>query len=479
LKNVILIMLDSLRRDHVGAYGNKWIKTPCIDGLAEEGVRFTNAYPEALPTIPVRRAMHTGMRTFPCRDYVPMKGDTVLIPGWQPIPEHQVTMAEVFRHHGYLTALFASTYHMFKPSMNFHRGFINWKWIRGQEADRYEPPLSGDIEDLSNLPCDLSYGCVGAILHYCMANMQDWRSEADWFPARTFNSAASWLDAHGEEGPFLLVVDEFDPHEPWNAPRDLLELYFDTSSYTGRRIINTQGGAYEFREGELEYTLAQYAGEVSLCDKYVGVLLDKVRDLGLWDETVIALVSDHGHNIMDHGVIHKTPDHMYPELMDLVYIIRSPTGEAAGTECDAYVAHHDIPVTLMNMVGIQPPWTLEGEDVWAWATGRSPQTRRYATCIFQPWLWTRDKNYAYMTHIDGTPEKLYDLRRDPKQTENIASREPDICKAMHDRLWKEMGGEPPRYNITRENHEWYELPDVHDRAYIELRKSQERTGRKN
>ena len=61
MKNVILIMLDSLRRDHVGAYGNEWIKTPNIDALADECVRFLNAYPEALPTLPVRRAMHTGM----------------------------------------------------------------------------------------------------------------------------------------------------------------------------------------------------------------------------------------------------------------------------------------------------------------------------------------------------------------------------------------------------------------------------------
>ena len=66
LPNVILIMLDSLRRDYVGCYGNDWIRTPNIDALAGEGVRFVNAYPEALPTLPVRRAMHTGMRTFPC-----------------------------------------------------------------------------------------------------------------------------------------------------------------------------------------------------------------------------------------------------------------------------------------------------------------------------------------------------------------------------------------------------------------------------
>jgi len=176
LPNVILIMLDSLRSDHVGCHGNSWIRTPNMDALAGEGVRFTNAHPEALPTIPVRRAMHTGMRTFPCRGYRPAKGDTVLIPGWQPIPEEQVTMAEVFRHHGYKTALFASTPHIFKPSMNFHRGFKTWEWIRGQEADRYRVPLEGNVEDVANLPCDLAYGCVGHTLNYCLANMRGWRA---------------------------------------------------------------------------------------------------------------------------------------------------------------------------------------------------------------------------------------------------------------------------------------------------------------
>ena len=461
MPNVILIMLDSLRRDHIGCYSNDWIETPNIDALAKESVRFTNAHPEALPTLPVRRAMHTGVRTFPCRDYRPAKGDTVLIPGWQPIPEEQVTMAEVFRQHGYLTAHFASTYHMFKPSMNFHRGFKVWEWIRGQEADRYRVPLRGDVEDLSNLPCDLFYGCVGHNLNHCLANMQDWRKESDWFPAKTFGKAINWLEKYGRDGPFLLVVDEFDPHEPWNAPEDILQLYFDTSSYRGRRIINTHAGAYRFRGGELEYTLAQYAGEVTLCDKYVGVLLEKVKDLGLWDETIVALVSDHGHNIMDHGVVHKIPDHMYPELMDLVYMIRSPDVEADG-ECDAYVAHHDIPVTLMEMADIEPPSDLDGENIWLWATNDEPQTRNYATCMFYPWLWCRDEDYAYMCDIDGAQEKLYDLESDPEQTTNVADFNRDVCDIMRKRLWDEIGGEPPRYELMRESHEWYEYPDIYD-----------------
>ena len=461
MTNVILIMLDSLRLDHVGAYGNEWIRTPNIDALAAEGVRFTNAYPEALPTLPVRRAMHTGIRTFPCRDYVAAKGDVVLIPGWQPIPEHQVTLGEVFRHNGYLTAFFASTHHMFKPSMNYHRGYTSWEFIRGQEADHYKIPYSGDKERLENLPCDDMYGMVGHSLPYCLANVQDWRKESDWFAPRTFGAAARWLETNGRDQKFLIVIDEFDPHEPWNPPKEYLDLYFDRDSYKGRRIIPTVGGPNEFGEGELEYTLASYAGEVSHCDKYVGVLMDKLKEMGLWDDTVVALVSDHGHNIMDHGIMHKIPEHMYNELMDLVYIIKSPNGENKGQECDAYVAHHDIPVTLMEMAGIKPPTGLDGANVWRWASGEK-QTRDYATCIFYPWLWTKDSQYVYMTDIEKTREKLYDIRVDPKETVDISTSKPEICEKLRARLWKEVGGEPPRYDVIRTGHEWYEYPDIHD-----------------
>ncbi|TRO54649.1 sulfatase [Candidatus Bathyarchaeota archaeon] len=459
--NVVLIMLDSLRRDYVGAYGNKEIKTPNIDKLASEGVRFTNAYPEALPTIPVRRAMHTGLRTFPCRDYKAAKGDVVLIPGWQPIPENQITLGEVFRHHGYVTGLFASTHHMFKPSMNFHRGYTSWQFIRGQEADHYKKPLEGDVTSLDNLPCEEMYGMVGHSLPYCLANVMDWRTEQDWFAPRTFGAATKWVEENAGN-PFFLVIDEFDPHEPWNPPREYLAEYMELDSYKGRRIIPTVGGPNEFNEGELEYILASYSGEVTHCDHYVGVLLDKIKELGLWKNTIVALVSDHGHNIMDHGVMHKIPDHMYPELMDLVYIVKAPDGSHGGTMCDAYVAHHDIPVTLMEMAGIKPPEGLDGRNVWKWVTGEAPQIRSYATCGFYPWLWTRDNQYVYMTDNEKTMEKLYDITKDPMENHDISKEHPEVCKRLRERIWKEAKGNIPIYDVIRHGHEWYEYPDIHD-----------------
>ena len=73
--NIVLIVIDSLRKDHIGAYGNKWILTPHIDKFARDSIIFTNAYPESLPTLPFRRALHTGIRTYPFYGHKDYKGD--------------------------------------------------------------------------------------------------------------------------------------------------------------------------------------------------------------------------------------------------------------------------------------------------------------------------------------------------------------------------------------------------------------------
>ena len=453
--NVILVVLDSLRKDHVGCYGNEWIHTPNIDRLARESVVFTRAFPEALPTIPVRRAMHTGMRTFPNRGYVPRKGDDVKIPGWEPIPENQVTMSELFRHEGYMTALFSSTYHMFKPSMNFHRGFTHWEWVRGQEYDRHRMPLKGDVENLENLPCELAYGCVGHGLASCLANIQDWKTEEDWFPAQTFGAAINWLERNRDMGKFFLVVDEFDPHEPWCAPKPMLDLYFDTAGYGGRRIINTHVGRFAFREGELEYTKAQYAGEVTLVDKYVGRLLDKIRELDIWENTIIMLLSDHGHPIMEHDVVHKVPQCLYPELMDLVYIVYHPERRYTGTSCDAYVSTHDVAPTLLAMVGIKLPVMMEGRNIWEWVTKDETDRRDYITSVFGDYVWCRDEEYAYIANLDGDDARLYNVQEDPDQHTNITEENPETCQKMYKRVLADADGILPRYQFGRPSSLWY------------------------
>src|SRR5215204_4023577 len=137
--NVVVVIVDSLRKDHVGAYGNDWIQTPNLDALAKESLRFTRAYPEAIPTICARRAIHTGMRTWPFKDWKPPKGEDIILQGWQPIPNYQTTLAEMMQAAGYGTYLVTDNMHQFKPSYNIHRGFDVFDFFRGQTTDNYRP----------------------------------------------------------------------------------------------------------------------------------------------------------------------------------------------------------------------------------------------------------------------------------------------------------------------------------------------------
>lgn len=99
--NVILIFIDSLRKDHVGVYGSERTQTPNLDAFARQSLRFSRAYPESGHTVPVRRAAHTGMRSFPFDNYETSKGEHVHAYGWQPIPDSQPTVAEILRENGY------------------------------------------------------------------------------------------------------------------------------------------------------------------------------------------------------------------------------------------------------------------------------------------------------------------------------------------------------------------------------------------
>src|SRR3712207_2175637 len=149
--NVILIILDSLRKDHVGAYGNDQIRTPSLDALAGESLRFTRAYPESIPTLPARRAIHTGLRTWPFRNWNPPEGETFMPAGWQRIPEEQTTLSEILQGEGLNTVQFSDTQHLFKASMNFQRGFNVYDWIRGQERDRYRPTMRVSQEQVEKM----------------------------------------------------------------------------------------------------------------------------------------------------------------------------------------------------------------------------------------------------------------------------------------------------------------------------------------
>ena len=207
--NVVLVNLDSLRRDHVGAYGNPWIKTPNLDALARESLRFTRPYPESVPTINARRSIYTGVRTWPFRDWVPQRGETFYPAGWQRMPEDQTSLTETLLENGYETALITDTYHQFKPSMNFQRGFNVFDFLRGQERDHFRPAKTTPEEEVDRYTVPGNDASMREKVRQYRANVAGRRSEEDWFGPRVFLRRMEYLEAAAKVG---------GPSSWWSTP---------------------------------------------------------------------------------------------------------------------------------------------------------------------------------------------------------------------------------------------------------------------
>ena len=147
--NTIVICCDTLRADVVDHTWEDHVDTSHLDQLRENSAVFNNAWGEGEPTIPMRRGFFTGMRSYPWRFHIDDRGSVPNIYGWHAIPTAQTTLAEHLLLNGVATGLVSDVYHMFKPTMNFTRGFMSYDYIRGQESDRVR---SGPLASINMKP---------------------------------------------------------------------------------------------------------------------------------------------------------------------------------------------------------------------------------------------------------------------------------------------------------------------------------------
>jgi arylsulfatase A-like enzyme len=445
--NVVLVIVDSLRKDHVGAYGNDWIETPNLDALAEESLRFTQAYPESIPSIPARRGIHTGIRSFPFRggELSNVNRDDVALYGWEPIPEDQTTLAEILQEESYYNLFVTDTLHQFRASYNFHRGFRVFDWIRGQERDLYKPRSPASDERIEEV---LIGGPSGAhaeeIMLQYFANTAGRKKEEDWFAPRVFTKATRILESAGEGQPFFLVVDGYDPHEPWDPPEEYVKMYSD--GYKGPEPFTSSSGSSDWlTEEQLKRMRALYSAEVTMMDRWLGRFLDKMEETGRMDDTLLVFLSDHGHAFGEHGFAGKVPAALYPELTDITYLIRHPGGKGAGQTSDYFASTHDVAPTVLGSLGIEPPSPMQGQDLTVLLDGGEPErTREYFTAGYHDHVWARDEDYAMFAKNDGSDPSLFDLRQDPEMRKNIAGSNGDVVRRMYEGyVLKDAGGPLP------------------------------------
>ena len=438
--NVVLVIIDSLRKDHVGAYGNTWIETPNLDALARESLRFTQAYPESIPTICARRAIHTGLRTWPFEDWRRYKGVDVGLWGWQPIPEGQTHLAEIMKQSGYATLMVTDNLHQYQASMNFQGGFDTFDFIRGQTTDGYKPPWTSDPEQVRQ-----ALGMREYFKQY-FANVAYRETEEDWFSPQVFTRASEVLEAASKGPPFFLVVDNYDPHAPYDPPEDYVNLYDEP--YEGLEPFSPRYGPSSYlTERQLRRIRALYAGEVTMVDRWLGRFLDKMEELNLFENTLLVLLSDHGVAHGEHGILGKPPNALWPEVTDIAWLMRHPDGNRSGDSSDYYASTHDVAPTILGFLGIEPEQPMEGQDLSVLFDGGEPEGRPHFTLGYHDHVRALDGDYAMFAKNDGSNVLLYDLGTDPEMNTDIAGSNQDVIDRMwNDYVLQDAGGPLPDYD---------------------------------
>jgi len=442
--NLIFICSDTFRADHLDCYGDTQTDTPNLDKLAEEGVVFQSVFAEGLPTINARRVFITGRRLFPGWEAREHKGDHLgWQPGWHALAEDDVTIAELLQAKGYTTAFVTDTYHMFKPTGNFHRGFDAWHWIRGQEQDRY---ITGPREKVDFKP----YVREGTYhrrrfqgLEQYLLNVMPRRKEEDYFVAQVMSKAADWLVDNVGNRPFFMWVDCFDPHEPWDPPKEYADRY--CPAYSGIEPIVGAGRTVDkYTPEEWQRLLALYRGEVTLVDKWIGHLLDRLEELDLVEETIVVFTSDHGTILGEQGVVHKANYMLIAPETQIPLIIRHPDPQWRGKRAGGLVQAQDIMPTLLKLLGEEIPDSVQGEDMWPLVTGERETLHDYVITAYNNYASVRDAEWNYIVpyaephHGDKKPPRLYNLRRDPREETNVIADHPDVAKEMQRRLDEHM-----------------------------------------
>ena len=237
---------------------------------------------------------------------------------------------------------------------------------------------------------------------------------------------------------FFLVIDSFDPHEPWDPPPWYTEMY--DPGYTGRNIIwPTYGPTETLSDAEINHIRANFAGEVTMVDSWLGLFMNKLRDLRVLDETLLVVLSDHGMSLNERGVIGKFDNQIYPELTDIVMLIRDPGGMGAGHVVDEYVYDHDVLPTVLSRLDIEAPLPLDGIDLIPVIRGNSTN-REYVTCCFGQYVQYQDHHWWYIALRDGSDARLYHREDDPALHTNIAMSNQDRCSIIYKRIQSDAGG---------------------------------------
>jgi len=446
---VVIVIVDTLRADHV--YEER-AKTPNMDELVRAGLRFTRMYPEAMPTVPARNSILSGRRVFPFRHWHDYPG-LIDSPGWSPLGDVRHSLTSALKRAGWWTACvtdnpflgFSSPYLPFRQSLDLFSA-------KGGQLGTVKPPSSVSDRTLRHWvhPTLWNSPSIRLRVRKYMANGHYWKDDSQSFAARVFREATDVLDVAARRQPFALIVDTYEPHEPWTPPRRFIDLYGDPDYHdrepsmprylAARRWLNDRN-----KRPVLRRMQDLYAAEVTMTDRWLGAFLDRLYARGLERDTVIVLVSDHGILLGEHGWTGKISVALHPALTRVPLVIVDPQRRLAGTASRYFASTHDVAPTVLSMVGVRPPASMEGVDLSAFFRGTRPPEREFAYGGYANSFYYRSDRWVLIADNQPKNLKLFDLEHDRGEHENLTRRRPQLARELAERVAEQAGGRLPYY----------------------------------
>ncbi len=393
-KNAIVILLDSLNRHMLGAYGGGEFTTPSLDAFARRALRFEKHYTGSLPCIPARHDILCGAIDFLWRPW-----------GSIEIWEEPITVA--LRRAGVVTKLVSDHPHLFEVGgENYHTGFDAWDYQRCHESDpwktRPDPSWMGAPSfGRGWMPYDSSRGYF--------------RGEDDFPGPRTLAAAVRWLDeeARAHER-FMLFVDEFDPHEPFDTPEPYASMYDPT--WRGPHLIwppYVQGAIAQgvLTSAQAHQVRASYGAKLTMIDTWFGKLMAAIGRGGFADNTAVIVCTDHGHYLGEKDIWGKPAVPVYEPLGHIPLLIGWPGQPPRGI--DALTTNVDICATLADIFGVTMTHRTHGRSMVPLVTGATGGIRDWA--LSGVWgrevhLIDRRRKYARAPKSENAPLSLWSNR---------------------------------------------------------------------
>ncbi len=402
--NVIVIVVDTLRADHLSSYGYERDTSPFMDSLAAQGVRFENAISPSSWTQPSHASMLTGRYTYE------HQAETT------PLDDTFPTIGEVMQANGYRTGGFSANTLFFTRRQGHGRGFLHFEDNYQSAPDAFfNSSLYGFIFDFYGLRKALNYEGVPTRVLASDIN----------------RSVLDWIDRDSDR-PFFVFMNYFDVHDPYTPPEPYRSKYASTPNPGG--LINGFVERYSpsLTPEQIQTEIEAYDGSISYVDDEIKNLFDELEARGLLDDTIVIVTSDHGESLGEHGLLQHSAS-LYLDEIHVPLIVWNPAYVPSGKTVDTPVSLTSLPSTILSLVNAkEDPFPgpslavlISGDDAPAeWPDPISELTQMEGATEINPSTHGAMKSVIgsemqYILH-EKFGEELYNWRDDPQELNNLA-----------------------------------------------------------